>query len=77
LGVHESECGGVKRVLRDGDHDARVLVGANDVEKGIDARRGTSRQVDLGRVGREAITTCGVLLVILLDTSIHARHGNE
>lgn len=58
-GVEEGERGCVKRVLRDGDHDTGLLGGADDVEERVHARRGTGREVDVGRVGGEAITLCG------------------
>lgn len=55
-GVEESERGSVEGVLGDGDHDAALLGGADDVEEGVDAGRGTGREVDVGGVGGEAIT---------------------
>ncbi|CRK38350.1 hypothetical protein BN1708_007739 [Verticillium longisporum] len=51
------ERGGVEGVLGDGDEDARLGAGADDVEQSVDARGCAAREVDLGGVGREAIAT--------------------
>lgn len=56
LGVEEGEGGSVERVLGDGDEDAGVGVGADGVEESVHTGRGTGGEVDLGGVGREAIT---------------------
>lgn len=54
-GVQDGERGGVERVLGDGNQDAALLIGANDVQEGVDSRRSTGREVDVLPVGREAI----------------------
>lgn len=54
-GVQDGERGGVERVLGDGNQDAALLIGADDVQEGVDSRRSTGREVDVLPVGREAI----------------------
>lgn len=61
-GVEESEGGGIERVLGDGNKDTGVGSGADDVEEGVDTGRGAGGEVDLGGVGREAISLCETLL---------------
>lgn len=56
--VEDGEGGGVERVLGDGHEDAGVWGGADDVQKGIDAGRGTGREVDACRIGGKAIPFC-------------------
>lgn len=58
LGVQESECGSVKRVLRNGNHDTSVWTGGNNVEKGVDTGRGSSSQIDGFWIGRMTISLC-------------------
>lgn len=54
-GVQDGERGGVERVLGNGHEDAALLIGADDVQEGVNARGSTRREVDVLPVGREAI----------------------
>lgn len=58
-GIDERQGGCVQRVLRNRDQDASLLGGTNDIEEGVDARRGAGREVDVGGVRGEAIALCG------------------
>lgn len=55
--VQNGERGGVERVLRDRDEDAALLVGADDVQEGVDSRRSAGGEVDVCLAGRESVTS--------------------
>lgn len=55
-GVEDGEGGGVERILGDGDENARFVGLGEDVKKSVDSGRGTGREVDVVRVGREAVS---------------------
>lgn len=55
-GVEDGEGGGVERILRNGDEDTRLVGLGEDVKKSVDSGRGTGREVDVVRVGREAVS---------------------
>ena len=56
LGVEKTESGGVERVLRDRNQNTGVGRGADDGHQSVDTSTGTGRKVDVGRVGRVAIS---------------------
>lgn len=78
-GVEDGEGGGVERVLGDGDEHARLGGLGEDVKKGVDAGRGTGREVDVGRVGGEAISSCKATSCVSKAgfSSVSERNGHS
>lgn len=72
-GVDQRQRRRVQRVLRDRDHDARLLGAAEDAEEGVDAGRGAGREVDVGGVGGEAIALCKGRLLALDSFYLYDR----
>lgn len=83
--VQDGQGGGVERVLGNRDEDAGLFVGANDVQKRVDARGGTTGEVDVGLAGGEAITSCwkvGVSILrlregVIRGSNTHARESRR
>jgi hypothetical protein len=57
LGVEQTESGGVERVLRNRDQDTSVGRGADNSQESVDTSTGASGEVDVGRVGRVAVSS--------------------
>jgi hypothetical protein len=58
LGVDHGERGRVERVLRDRDEHAGRGARADDVQQRVDAGGGAGGEVDVRRVGGEAVAAC-------------------
>lgn len=69
-GVENSEGRRVERVLGDRDHNTTLLVGADNVEQGVNARRGTRREEDVVGVGGESVTLYGKSVLATNSTGI-------
>lgn len=75
VGIKNSQGGGVKRVLGNGDHDADLVMRDNHLEGELDTSRGSLGQKDLGRVSWVSVTFRNELGNALADVRDSLRVG--